>query len=115
MHLGIVPRPLTEEPWDFVEVYAGCGEMTRAWKKAGFRTLNPIERNVGLDMCDEKVFHGLLQMCLAKKIRMVWWAPPCTTFSLARCPKLRNRDFPWGLTCLTFWWRLGICMRFKAC
>lgn len=107
MHLGIVPRPLTEEPWEFVEVYAGCGEMTRAWKKAGFRTLNPIERNVGLDMCDEKVFHGLLQMCLAKKIRMVWWAPPCTTFSLARCPKLRNRDFPWGFDVFNFLVAIG--------
>ena len=96
LYLGIVPRPITEEPWDFVEVYAGCSEMTRVWKKAGFRTLNPIERNMGLDMCDEKVFHGLLQLCLAKKIRMVWWAPPCTTFSLARCPKLRNQEFPWG-------------------
>ena len=36
-------------------------------------------------MCEQKLFSGLLGMC--GKVRFLWWAPPCTTFSLARSPK----------------------------
>ena len=31
---------------------------------------------------------------------MLWLAPPCTTFSLARCPKLRSKHEPWGFDML---------------
>lgn len=39
-------------------------------------------------------------MVHAGRIRFLWWAPPCTTFSLARCPELRSLLEPWGFSLL---------------
>ena len=93
---GLVPKSLSEVPYDFVEVYAGCAQMSTAWAKQGFRVLNPIERLRGCDMISCDLFHVLLHLCEAKMVRFVWWAPPRTTFSLAQFPKLRSQDQPWG-------------------
>lgn len=95
--LGLVPRDLGEGPYDFCEVYAGCAQMSEAWRKRGFRVLRPIEKASGLDMLDERVFHGLLQLCAAGMVKFLWWAPPHAAFSPAKNPKIRNRRFPWGI------------------
>ena len=39
-------------------------------------------------------------MVRGAKIRFVSCGPPCTTFSLARCPKIRNLSCPWGFQVL---------------
>ena len=57
--------------------------------------LRPIEKASGLDMLDERVFHGLLQLCAAGMVKFLWWAPPRAAFSPAKNPKIRNRRFPW--------------------
>ena len=70
--------------------------MTQAWIKRGFTVLPPIELRGGHDMRDQKLFWAILGLARAGKIRCVWWAPPCTTFSLARTPKLRSLEEAWG-------------------
>ena len=51
-------------------------------------------------MCEQKLFWGLLGLCRSGKVRFLWWAPPCTTFSLARSPKLRSLRAAWGFNLL---------------
>ena len=93
-------RCLFEPPYDFLELYSGVGNMTQAWDHEGFRVLPPIELKNGWDMEDGRLFWGLLQFLRAGKLRFLWWAPPCTTFSLARTPKLRRLNKPWGIQVL---------------
>ena len=37
-----------------------------------------------------------MRLIQRKQIRFLWFAPPCTTYSLARTPKLRSLKQPWG-------------------
>ena len=83
-------------PFDFLELYSGCGHMTQAWIKRGFTVLPPIELRGGHDMRDQNLLWAILGLARAGKIRCIWWAPPCTTFSLARTPKLRSLKKAWG-------------------
>ena len=93
-------RPLSEQPVDFLEMYSGCGVMTACFKKAGCSVLPPLELKKGFDLRDQKLFWGVLSFVRAGKVKFVWWAPPCTTFSLARCPKLRSLFESWGFDLL---------------
>ena len=95
-----VPGRLSEGPYDFLELYSGCSRMSGAWAKQGFCVLPPIEFKRGWDMCEQTLFWGLLGLCRSGKVRFLWWAPPCTTFSLARSPKLRSLRAAWGFNLL---------------
>ena len=53
-------------------------------------------------MGDEALFKLLVDLCRAGRIALCWLGPPCTTFSLARHPKLRTSACPWGLDILDF-------------
>ena len=100
-------RPLYEQPVDFLEMYSGCSVMTSCFEKAGCSVLPPLELKKGFDLRDQKLFWGVLSFVRAGKVRFVWWAPPCTTFSLARCPKLRSLFEAWGFDLLNLQVVLG--------
>lgn len=87
---------LPDVPFDFLEMYAGCARMSESWQKEGFRVMPPLELKEGWDLLDGSLFWGLLRLIQRKQIRFLWFAPPCTTFSLARTPKLRSLKEPWG-------------------
>lgn len=93
-------KPLFEKPVDFLELYAGCGNMSKAWVAEGFSVLPPMEIKDGWNLEDPKLFWGLMAFVRAGKLRFLWWAPPCTSFSLARTPKLRSLEIPWGFDLL---------------
>ena len=91
------PLPsLPDVPFDFLEMYAGCARMSESWRKEGFRVMPPLELKEGWDLFDGSLFWGLLRLIQRKQIRFLWFAPPCTTYSLARTPKLRSLKQPWG-------------------
>lgn len=93
-------RPLFEHPFDLLEMYSGCGRMSTEWQRQGLKVLPPLELKEGWDLTSESLFWGLLSFIRAGKVKMVWWAPPCTTFSLARTPKLRSLLVAWGFRLL---------------
>ena len=95
-----VPSQLGEGAFDFLEVYSGCARMTAAWAKEGFRVLPPLELKQGYDLTEQRLFWGVLGMLRCRRVKFVWLVPPCTTFSLARSPKLRNLLQPWGFQLL---------------
>ena len=78
---------LPDVPFDFLEMYAGCARMSESWKKEGFPVMPPLELKEGWDLLDGSLFWGLLRLIQRKQIRFLWFAPPCTTFSLARTPQ----------------------------
>ena len=60
----------------------------------------PLELKDGWNLERGDLFWGLVSLVRARKIRFLWWAPPCTSFSLARTPKLRNLENAFGFNLL---------------
>ena len=94
------PLVLWEHPFDLLELYSGCGVMSSEWKKKGFHVAPPLELKDGWNLERGDLFWGLVSLIRAKKVRFLWWAPPCTSFSLARTPKLRNLENAFGFNLL---------------
>ena len=55
-----------------------------------------IELKKGWDLFEGGMFMWLLRMSLCGRIWLLVLEPPCTTFSIARCPKLRSKGEPEG-------------------
>ena len=85
---------------DFIEVYAGSAKLSKSMCALGFRVGPPIELKQGWDMASESLFLLLLQLSKEGRIGLLWLGPPCTTFSLARFPRLRSAQLPEGLDVL---------------
>ena len=64
--------------------------------KEGFRVLPPLDLKEGFDLMDPHLFLAVLGLVRKRLIKIIWVAPPCTTFSLAQTPKLRSLERPWG-------------------
>ena len=94
------PPAQLNEAYDCLEIYSGCGQMTKEWAKQGFHVFPPLELKKGFNLCEQGLFWGLLSLLRLGGVRFLRWAPPCTTFSLARTPKLRRLHKPWGLQLL---------------
>ena len=81
---------------DFLEVYSGSASISASMLESGFTVGPPLDLNTGWDLRQAQLFMFLVKLCEAGRVGMLWIAPPCTTFSLARCPKLRSMHEPWG-------------------
>lgn len=92
---------LSEEPFDLLEISAECGQMSQSWIRKRLRVLPPLDLKKGWSFMDPQAFVGLMSFIKARKVKFLWWAPPRTTFSLARTPKVRSLDDPWGFDVLT--------------
>ena len=68
--------------------------------EAGFTVGPPIELKEGWDLESQDLFEFLMRLCFAGRIGFLWLGPPCATYSLARCPKLRSTTQSWGLNVL---------------
>ena len=97
---AVAPKPTVHEPlkhenehparahWTFREVFAGAGNLTRAFRRHGFLTVDePVEimQNGGIDplhdILNNETFDKLCQE--ASKPRRIWhFAFPCGSFSL---------------------------------
>ena len=81
--------------FDLVKLYAGCANLSRSWATKGF-TVFPVELYWGWNMEDPLLFSWLRFMIAKGRIWFLWAGPPCTTFSIARHPRLRNSTCPNG-------------------
>ena len=95
---GLIPAPRKQLSFrfDFIEIYSGCARMTKAFADRGLVVGPPIELKEGWDLFDKDLSRLLLFLCMAGRVAILWLGPPSTTFSLARCPKLRSRAQPLG-------------------
>ena len=91
-----LPLSVSDPVFDFLELYAGGKQMSASWTQQGFSVLPPVELKDGWDLRDQDLFFGLMRLVARGGVRFVWSAPPSTTFSLARSPKLRSLTCPWG-------------------
>ena len=88
--------PSLQLRFDFLEVFAGCSRMTKAFADLGYVVGPPIELQRGWDVLESDLLHFLVGMCMSRRIAILWLGPPRTTFSLARSPKLRSSTQPLG-------------------
>ena len=73
-----------------MEVCGGVGGISKYASAFGLRTGPVLELKKGWDLFEGGLFMWLFRMCLAGRIWLLVLEPPCTTFSIARCPKLRS-------------------------
>ena len=85
--------------FDFLEVCCGRdAPLSRACAAAGLRVGPRVDRarNGFWNLLDDGVFGWLLDVVTAGRVFFLFAAPPCTTFSVARRPALRDLDHPYG-------------------
>ena len=84
--------------YDFIEVYAGAGKVTRYMASKGWVCGPPLDlswsEEVNLSFCH--VLSWLSFMICSGRLRSFMVEPPCTTFSVMRRPALRSRLCPFG-------------------
>ena len=73
-----------------LEVCGGCGGITKWCNRMGLVAGPVIEPKRGWDLFENGLFLWLFRLALAGRIWLLVLEPPCTTFSIARCPKLRS-------------------------
>ena len=91
-------------PRGFIECFSGSGNLTRAWSEAGHPVF-PMDITHGdqHDMVDLNVGGALLLMQCVSMLKstgkkpVLHFGPPCCTYSVARFPKLRTKEYPHGL------------------
>ena len=106
-HIQQNPPKLIPLRFDFLEVYAGCARMSKAFADKGLVVAPPIDLKQGWNLGKPSLFLLLLGLSLAGRIAIVWLSPPATTFSMARPQKLRSKDQPLGFDLLNIEVLLG--------
>ena len=93
-----VPRSLVER-FDYLELCCGKGSpMIKAGEAAGLRCGPRIDLLLHKvwDIRSSRRISWVLFLVHNGRVFWVHCGAPCTTFSIARCPKLRSILFPWG-------------------
>jgi hypothetical protein len=80
------PGPRFPKAPAFLEVFSGCGALTAAMVEYGFRVAPPFDRKDGeiFDVPNKKIADVVVGWIRRRRLWMVWLAPPCTSWSLAR-------------------------------
>ena len=73
-----------------LEVCGGCGGITKWCSRYGLSVGPVIELKRRWNMFEDGMFHWLFRLALAGRVWLLVLEPPCTTFSIARSPKLRS-------------------------
>ena len=100
---AVVPGPLPGKR-GFVEVCSGSETFTSVWRDAGHAVF-PVDIKTGGQSHDLATDAGAQLVCdaVARLTRdagsppVVHFAPPCSTYSCARRPRIRSADHPRGL------------------
>ncbi len=79
-----------------MEICGGTGGLSRAAGARGLSVGPNVELKKGMDLLDPNVFGWVRWSILRGRIYCLVVEPPCTTDSLARCPKLRSSWTPNG-------------------
>ena len=96
--------PGPEKPWretfDFLELCTGAtAPLSKAMAAAGL-TVGPhidITLASAWDIRESRTIEWILWMVRRGRIWYFHGGPPCTTFSIARCPRLRSQQAPLGI------------------
>ena len=96
--------PGPERPWreafDFLELCTGStAPLSRAMAREGLVVGPHIDITLASawDIRESRTIEWILWMVRRGRIWYFHGGPPCTTFSVARCPRLRSRAAPLGL------------------
>jgi hypothetical protein len=88
----------------FIECFSGSDNLTQVWLEAGHQVFPmDINKSAEHDMSELNAGGALLLRQCATMIRVtrnkpvVHFAPPCCTYSVARFPKIRAKEYPHGL------------------
>eukprot|EP00438_Fugacium_kawagutii_P018756 Skav204395 [mRNA] locus=scaffold2947:164542:176525:+ [translate_table: standard] len=87
-----------EFSFDFIEVCAGVGSVSKELAKMGYSVAAPIELSGSqhFNITDCRLVTWLCNMLKHKKIRSIMVEPVCATFSPAAHPAVRSYDRPKG-------------------
>lgn len=85
--------------FDFIEVCAGVGSVSKELAKLGYRVAAPIElsHSKHFNVTDCRLITWLCNMMKSKRIRAIMVEPVCTSFSPAAHPSVRSYECPKGL------------------
>jgi hypothetical protein len=96
---GAGPSRVLIECFDFVEVCCGPrAPLSRAMAARGLR-VGPyidLQQHEMWDFTSPRVLGWLLHLVARDRIAYLHISPPCTTFSIAKQPRLRSRSQPFG-------------------
>ena len=83
----------------FLELFSGSGRLAAAIKesKLGLTEVWDIIHGPEYDLTNPARVAHLLKRIKQRHFWMVHLGPPCASFSIARLPRVRSRDHPWGL------------------
>ena len=81
-------------------LYAGTAGVSHAWLELGLRVGPPVDMKAGWKLDEADLFELLLRMSATARIGLLWLGPPCSMYSLARAPRLRSVQEPWGFDIL---------------
>ena len=90
-------RPLAYR-FDFIEVFAGVGGITKAIANLGVSVGPPIELSYSeeYDVSESHVQRWLTYLVSSRLVLAIVCEPPCTTYSIIRRPALRSKAMPMG-------------------
>ncbi len=90
-------RPLAFT-FDFLEIFAGSGKVTKYVAKLGVSVGVPIDLSYSpeFDLRLQHVMRWLSFLVRERRIKCFAVEPPCTTFSIMRRPRLRSQQRPLG-------------------
>ena len=94
---GSIPGAL-DFSFDFLEVCAGVGSVSKELAALGYKVCTPIELSdsVHFDVTNLKLVNWICDMIRFGRLRSLMVEPVCTTFSAAAHPSLRSYTNPRG-------------------
>ena len=83
---------------EFLEVFAGAAKISRAIERRGINPGPPLDIDVSpeFDLKLVRVIEWLTYLVAEQRLLGFFLGPPCTTFSIMRRPRLRDRNQPFG-------------------
>lgn len=94
----VEPRHGLDFSFDFLEVCAGCGSVSKALARRGYAVCQPIELSDSphFDVCDLRLIEWICFMLRTGRLKALMVEPVCTTFSPAAHPAVRSYKEPKG-------------------
>ena len=105
------------ETFDFLEVCCGVNApLSAAMARAGLRVGPRVDIRLGgvFDVRTTKFILWVIFLITHDRVWYLHWAPTCTTFSLARNPRLRSHEQPMGFDPSEELTREGNCLLLRA-
>ena len=76
-----------------IEIFAGCGRLTGAWRELGLKWMPPIELSESecFDITNRHTLDWVLRFIRGGKVWLVHLAPPCAGWSVAGPDELSSQ------------------------